>query len=286
MKTSENLLAFRKEVQKEKKLTANAAFKQIFGEALEPLGFVCAKNTKTPCFLRAVGNKDVVHVIKLFDNNGQLDIRSGILTIYRASIDLNDKTYDNNWLPLINKYYSYYNEYICGNDYRFYNPNIEYQKNNNESIILAIKALLDEAQKWVIPVLEKVNSVFDKIAYDRAFRRAPEYFAVCDISGKNRQNSYADGAFLFDLEDPYLILEVEKRMLTERIEYVYKKSYNEIGKEIYEQELKSIDNYCNDLKEFVDYIKNNEVFYQQTKNEINKRKEKNTDILRKYGLNI
>ena len=37
---------------------------------------------------------------------------------------------------------------------------------------------------------------------------------------------------------------------------------------------------------YIDYIKNNESFYQQTKNEINKRKEQSTNILRQYGLNI
>ena len=283
---SDNLLAFKKEAQKEKKLTANAAFKQIFGELLEPMGFIFAKKTKTPCFLRAVGNGDVVHVIKFLDNNGRLALRSGILTVYRQSIDLNDKTYDNNWLPMIRKYYFYYNEYICGNDYHSYNIQIEYHKNNTESIVWAVKKLLDETKKWVIPVLEKVNSLFDKVAYDIAFGRSPEYFAVCDIPGKNGQNSYADGAFLFDLDDPYLILEVEKKIFTDQIENEYKKSNGEMTKEMYEEELEAINEHCTEIKEFIDYIKNNDYYYLQTKNEINKRKEQNTNILRQYGLNI
>ena len=57
-------------------------------------------------------------------------------------------------------------------------------------------------------------------------------------------------------------------------------------KEMYEEELEAINEHCTEIKEFIDYIKNNESFYQQTKNEINKRKEQNTNILRQYGLNI
>ena len=282
--SSEKILAFKKEVQKEKKLTANAAFKQIFCEALEPLGFVCAKKTKMPCFLRAVGNGDVVHVIKFFDNNGRVNVRSGILTIYRRSIDLNDKICDNNWLPMIDRYYSYYNEYICGNDYHFYNPKIEYQKNNNESIILSIKKLLDETQKWVIPVLEKVNSLFDKVAYDFAFGRSQEYFAVCDIPGRNFQNPYADGAFLFDLDDPYSILEAEKKAYLDIIKTEYKRENIEMTKEAYGQEVKAIDDHCTELKKFIDYIKSNEIFYRQTIEELENRKRRNIELLRSYGL--
>ena len=284
--SSENFLAFKKEAQKEKKLTANTAFKQIFGEALEPMGFIYAKKVKTPCFLRAVGNGDIVHVIKFYDNNGRLDVFSGILTIYRRSVDLNNKSADDNWLPMIYRYYSYYNEYICGNDYHFYNLQIEYQKNNTESIVQAVKKLFDETKKWVIPVLEKVNSLLDKVAYDIAFGRSPEYFAVCDIPGKNGQNSYADGAFLFDLDNPYLVLEVEKKIFTEQIENEYKKSNGEMTKEIYDEGLEAINEHCAEIKEFIDYIKNNNSFYKETKSEINKRKEQNTNILRQYGLNI
>ena len=79
---------------------------------------------------------------------------------------------------------------------------------------------------------------------------------------------------------------VEKKIFTDQIENEYKKSNGEMTKEMYEEELEAINEHCTEIKEFIDYIKNNDYYYLQTKNEINKRKEQNTNILRQYGLNI
>ena len=42
--------------------TLNAAFKQIFGEALEPLGFQKIKS-KHPYFVRVVEGGEIIHII-------------------------------------------------------------------------------------------------------------------------------------------------------------------------------------------------------------------------------
>ncbi|MCR4889357.1 MAG: DUF535 family protein [Ruminococcus sp.] len=89
--------------KKEKKLTLKAAFEQVYGEALEPLGFIYAK-TKKPCFLRLV-NDDIVHVVYLSDNFETLSIKSGIFTLYRLKINLNDHEMDNWWLHNTNKFF-------------------------------------------------------------------------------------------------------------------------------------------------------------------------------------
>ena len=92
---SENFcyLSFRKSSsKKEKKLTLNAAFKQVFGEALEPLGFQIVKG-KYPYFVRVV-NWEILHVITYTTESSGVggkkafQIYGGVATVYRDNLDL------------------------------------------------------------------------------------------------------------------------------------------------------------------------------------------------------
>lgn len=61
---NENITAlyFKKAEEKAKAMTLNAAFKQMFGDTLEPLGYKLIKS-KYPYFVRVVPGGEIIHVI-------------------------------------------------------------------------------------------------------------------------------------------------------------------------------------------------------------------------------
>ena len=84
--------------KKEKKLTLKSAFTQVFGEALETLGFKKVKS-KFPYYARLV-NDEIVQVITIVSRpDNQFEILGGIATLYRQklSLDISPK-YNEAWL--------------------------------------------------------------------------------------------------------------------------------------------------------------------------------------------
>lgn len=76
----------------EKKLTMNAAFKKVFGEALEPLGFVKIKVAKLTYFVRVV-NDEILHILTYRELRTRktgyksFEILGGVVSLYRRTID-------------------------------------------------------------------------------------------------------------------------------------------------------------------------------------------------------
>lgn len=88
-----------------KKLTVKATFKQIFGEALAPLGFVKAK-TKTPFFIRVVPGGEILHIIGVRDVSDALHILGAVATVYRKEIGLNRSySFNGGWLLPLSEFY-------------------------------------------------------------------------------------------------------------------------------------------------------------------------------------
>lgn len=86
------------EKAEQKKLTLKSAFIQVFGETLEPLGFVKLKKTKEPCYVRIVGD-GIINVITYRTLSAyktgykNVEILLGILSLYNPElIFLDDPT--------------------------------------------------------------------------------------------------------------------------------------------------------------------------------------------------
>ena len=94
-----------------KRVTLKAAFKRVFGEALEPLGFKLIKG-KYPYFVRVVPGGEIIHIISYMEewcpDRGKkaFNVIGGIATVYRHKIDLGVSPKDNcDWLYTIAKFY-------------------------------------------------------------------------------------------------------------------------------------------------------------------------------------
>ena len=237
-----------------------------------------------PCFLRAVGHGDVVHVIKFVNQNCNMYIKAGILTIYRPVVDLNNTAFEDNWLKPSVHFQRLSQRDDVVKISRFNNGCILYEKDNSKSIVDGIRKLLDIALEYVIPALNSVQSLYDKIEYDKSYRIVTEWFAVCDVLVKNSQTDCADGAFLFAVDDPMILLEKEKEIGIKNIEYNCRRENIECTKEVYDNSKRVIDDYYREMADFVDYIKSNKIFYERTKQELENRKSRNIGVLESYGL--
>ena len=156
-------LNFRKaDAKKEKKLTLNAAFKQVFGETLEPLGFIKIKS-RHPYYVRLI-NGEILHVITFKKDNYEKDrfeIYGGVATIYKPLIDFDQNVdYNTTWMSPIRTYELNY-KYSCDNVDLYY----KFQINDNNSLLEAFSKALKQTQEYIIPVLDTVISLNDVIDY-------------------------------------------------------------------------------------------------------------------------
>ncbi|GEM_PF-717646 len=276
-------LNFKKaETKKEKKLTLKGAFKQVYGKALEPLGFIYAK-TKKPCYLRLVDN-DMVHIIALSDNTSSLNIESGIFTLYRNKLDLNDHKMDNYWLKFTGSFYCAAHPHDMGITYPSCQNIFQYRKDNTESMVSALKASLEEVIKWVITVMDNVKTLEDFMYYQRLVKIPQEYYAVCDRINLSSLLPYSDGAAVFALDDPFVVPKLGRE---HRLLYAdYGLEHNEITEEAYQELVKRINaDYDNDCR-LISYVVNNPEFVKQTKLELERRKAENIATLDKYGITV
>ena len=162
--------------KKEKKLTINAAFKQVFGELLEPMGFKLVKS-KHPYFVRVV-NGEILHVITYKTEQAQypedkaFNILCGVATIYRQQIDLNAGIRANyNWLrnsiadfyaiPLGNEYDNYFRQTIS----RF-----NYFSTIESSLINVMKEASILTEKYVLPVINEINTLENCITFFQKYK--------------------------------------------------------------------------------------------------------------------
>ena len=269
------------EDKKEKKLTLNAAFTQIFGAELEPLGFRRIKGRNL--YFARVMNGDILHIIGVCDMTTHIYGFGGITTLYNTPKQLGiTQSYRANdyWLMSANEIY----KIIGDNSSEEPDPRIYtgyyYSKDNPDSIIEALKDNLLEFQKWILPFLDKVTNIHE-------FFDFKSKTLSCEISlpplplPTDEKTDYAV-QFLFD--DPMGKL---KKYYDER-DKVYAESYNSLINKVSPETIKRIqnrrkrnkENSLNTMQAFV----SDEALKKQTLDELENRRKANIEILQKYGI--
>ena len=268
----------------EKALSLNEAFKKIYGAELEPMGFVYAK-TQNPCFLRAV-NDDIVHIICLADNGSSLSILSGAFTLYRKCIDLNDHKTDNWWLRNTADFYVAANPHEFDNNYRSQIITFQFEKAKYLSVYSAVEGSLIEVKKWVLKVLDSVSSLKEFVYYQKLVNIPQEYFAVCDKIRPESIASCSDAAMVFALEDPFFVPKYVKEQTLSYAKYALEKNIDNFTEERYDALVQRVENKYDKVYELISYVINNHNFYEQTLQELERRKAENRKVLKKYGINF
>ena len=152
-----------------KELTINAAFKQIFGEALEPLGFKAIKG-RYPYLVRVINN-EILHVITFYPADPEyppdkaIVIVSGVATVYRKKITFDSSPKQNKmWLNYSSKFYSLMTNEPDRDILRQIYKSC-YFSNNVESMIEVLKVGVKNIQKYVLPVLDKITDIDSCLDY-------------------------------------------------------------------------------------------------------------------------
>lgn len=155
-----------------KKLTLNTAFKQIFGEILEPMGFKLVKS-KYPYYMRVVG-EGIVQVISFSkekslnldpnrDEEG-VEIYVGIDLLINPLInfDKNPTIVDNQkWMISLYDLYGKFLVYMDGFNEKHEAYTFFYQKGDTKEMLDALKKNRDELMPFVLEFLEKPKTLED-----------------------------------------------------------------------------------------------------------------------------
>lgn len=270
----------------EKKLTLNAAFKQVFGEALEPLGFVKMKGNNK--YLLRLINNEILQIIAL--ENGQDDnsgykafsIYAGIATIYRPNIDIKKyASYNKNWLKNLSSYYSDLFPEKHGDETFKKLSSISYEQNNTEDIFKKATYALSMTQSLVMPLFEEVTDLKSCLMFLRKFRGWLSIDDENDIFGRDNFNNHYNEGMLYiktNYQGDFMEL-VESRTKYERVAQILKSR----GKNMYTE---SYDDYYNrkskcalERKKQLELIFNNPEKYEAAMAEIEYRKNLNNAIL-------
>ena len=228
-----------------RKININAAFKQIFGGALESFGFKAIKG-RYPYLVRVINN-EILHIITFYPTDPEyppdkaISIVGGVATIYRRRISFDKSPKQNHeWLSYANSFYaSLFNE----PDRRIMSLLYKacYYSDSTESMITVLKEGVENVIKYVLPVLDKVKDIdscldhLDKFKMPRSKKICTKIFPY-----------YPD-------EDEGFLNFLSDKRISERPDF---------------------------LKNFL----NDSEFHKWVLNELKERKKKNTEILKSYEI--
>ena len=271
-------LSFRKAT--EKKLSLNAAFKQVFGEALEPLGFKLIKS-KYPYFVRVVPGGEIVHVITLLSEPSYqrgkkcFKIFGGIATVYRDEIDLtqNPGIENINWMRSNSRI-----AIATDTKYDFaYEGGFQeflFEANDESEMLYELKHSLDVTLKVLLHIISKAVDIdstiecffqmgiplrFDESFECLLFLKTSRYANIFINRLQKRADEYKEK--MKQGVDGYTSEECEKRL--------------QRANEAFQREISLIENVINNPESLAKFLA-----------ELDRRKAVNTEKFRTYGLDI
>lgn len=253
---------FKKSNVKEKNVSLNAAFKKMFGKALEPLGFKLIKS-RHPYFVRVVTD-EIVHVItfrndkRCYDpGRDYISIEGGAATVYRAKI-----TFDNpkreNWLISNCGIYIHRLEHNLEKS----DDELKEQLYNHSSLpgesVKEMEYQLELTKRFILPSLDKAVTINSCI--DHSFEVGMHLHLYDDGSfGATYGNSYYNEGMLYFKTDKSVFENIMKNAVSE---------------------------FALRQKAFFERAHNNPDLYSEVQAELERRKAANTEILRSYGIDI
>lgn len=290
-------LYFKKAEAKSKPMTLNAAFKKVFGEALEPLGFKLIKS-KYPYFVRVVPGGEIIHVISVQKSFPYLhaigregfSILSGAATVYRPKIDLSKSPKHNTrWLSDIMSTYIGMNRFGFDSKLADSFSKLSFIENSFESQSEVMKLALKQTQDIVIPALNQIVD-FDSFARFRCMMQDELYperhFGVINGGTLNPNDVDDEGLVLFKVNaySSYVdwSMEYRKNIYSQRVGY----SFDKYSKEDFAEFCVKIDDYKQQSVSNMRDLKNDNKFYDLVELELEKRKRLNIEILHSYGIDI
>lgn len=277
-----------------------AEFKVVYEKGLMQYGFQKVKGPNL-YFARCIGN-EIVHLITFREGISLLDrkefmVTFGVVTVYRKKIAFDEPTkFCNDWLSELSTI-CFKENYYLAYDRKAYDEMIpfrfEYDRFHEETMMEAIEKSFELTEKYAIPVLDKVTTLEACIRH---------FF------------KYMPGLLRIDASDDY----VKTRLGEEHNEGLlsiqiygkgrfkeYEAAREKVSKEYDEEELYcinaglsglSMEQYRNAVMERKEWLRkqlnafqimaNDPEWQEKINMELEQRKNNNTELLRKYGLDI
>jgi len=274
-KNNPNITVLHPTTQKNKPLNLNAAFKQIFGETLEPLGYKKI-NGKQPYFVRVVPGGEIIHVITFINEpmrypwQKEFCILGGVATVYRQKIDLSISPKDNSgWLRSNSELYVKSNPSGFDPNFRKSIYSFSYIADNFNSMVYEVEYALEITQKIMLPIFDKATDLNACIDYFNKFNPAMDFYDEKEEFGKKYSSGSYNEGFLYIKTNNHDGIRTKMEERLSNIEENIKLG-RFFTKEDYE-------NACNtDL----------ELYTTKVLDVLELRKAANTEILRSYRLDI
>lgn len=279
--------------QKGKRMPSlNTVFKQVFGEGLKEHGFVKIKG-KQPYLVRVIGD-EIIHVIACKNEGAdgepgyrQFSVWGGVATVYRLSIDLACSPGDNTgWL--LTPFYCYSTLHRCTDDfdaeYCMSIYEFSYQKDDGDDLLKKMKNALEVMGREMLPELDKITDLDACIDYFRVFHgsvlNVPVYNEEQDDFGQDDEN---EGLLYIQADNHDNLVEKYKRFF-EELDWKEKKGIKLMWS--YEKERRGLESWRAGTVRSRDEIYNNPEIYRKALAELARRKKKNQETLRSYGLEV
>ena len=286
-------------------MTLNAAFIQVFGEALEPLGFKKIKG-RHPYFVRVVPGGEIIHVITfckvksytIIVNCKPLytyDIIGGVQTVYRSVMNLTKAPVEKIYVGPLGDFSTNSAIYAkqCLYDARDRDMeyiesimNFRYSPDDENQMLESFSNALDITKQNLLPALDKAASIESCIDYFNIFH-SPKLLVNNDPDTMFKDPLGYDESLLYFLIDDYHSI-IRKRINKEiaQMQYQIQHGLNLMQQEEYEK-------YCLEVKRrlggeisLLDSIVNNTSLHEKIMHELQRRKKANTETLRSYGLDL
>ncbi len=280
--------------------TLNAAFKQIFGEALEPLGFQKIKS-KHPYFVRVVEGGEIIHIIACKNEmagpgHKTFQILGGVATVYRPRLSLELSPRENsNWLEYISEFYKKSNHHNFDEDFR---KSIFEFKCNEDGLADMLLYSLKLTKEIMLPVLDRIADIDSCIEYFLRYKSDMNINYDVEDFGKKSGNCFYNEGLLYVMTSKYgyymekkikLIFEeaAEKMNRGESALFIdtdgsvrkyTQESYNDRYKMLAKEKKQRLARYAQ--------FYNNHEWIDKAQEELKRRKVNNIEALKSYGLII
>lgn len=262
-------LSFRKAAGK--KVSLNAAFGQVFGEALAPLGYRRIKG-KYPYLVRVIPGGEIIHIITYmntwypYPGQKKFDILGGIATVYRHRIDLNLAPKDNSsWLLDIAQFYSRTAaKSEIDNEYRISIGAFSFNEDSEASMYDALKYSLELLKRFVLSQLNTAVDITSALIY---INRLDQQCSTNNFDS----DLHFGGCGNYD--EGLLYVKADDEKLKSRLKKIIDGTV--ISNESDRQKAAEKYKFFNDP-----------VIHGAVLNELERRKTANTEILRSYGLSL
>ena len=282
-----------KKIGASKPMTLNAAFKKMFGEGLEPLGFKLVKS-KYPYFVKVVSN-EIIHYVTIANETADgrgahgvkykcFDVYCGVSTVYNGSIDFNKNHFKFGCSDFIDSIRRIYAEaHRLDLDWRdcmsispfYYNPTAD------TYLISAMEKALSAAKKYALPVIEQVVTLEKCADYFRIMNHF--ILPVLSDSGETLLCSK-----LFSADEYVMFMDMSREREIEecRIELDLNSNLSPKRRNSLEERIKYIMEGREEAKKKDYQMFINLELQEKVPAELERRKAANTELLRSYGFDL